>query len=85
MHPEKSQYREAIASFMVAFNKDPPWYLSLNKIVKPNDSNGTFFQVLGLRNTGGIALCKAVGLVNIQILKGSHFMRVEQEQWRNLI
>jgi hypothetical protein len=85
MHPGQSQYWEAISSFLAAFTKEPPWYFSLNKIVKTNDPNGTFFQVLGLSNKGGIALCKAAGLVSIRILKGTPVMRVEHEQWRNLL
>jgi hypothetical protein len=85
MHPWQSQYQEVLSSFLMVFTNDPPCYVSLNKSVKTDDPNGMFFQVLGLSNNGSIALCKAVGLVSIQILKGNLVMRIEHEQWRNLI
>jgi hypothetical protein len=86
MHPGQSQYWEVIlVPSLVAFTKEPPWHFSLNKIAKTNDPHGTFFQVLGLRNTGDISLCKAAGLASIRILKRTPVMRVEHDQWHSLI
>jgi hypothetical protein len=81
MHPGQSQYGEVIARFLAAFSDQRPWYLLLNKVGMANDGTSMVFQVMGLTHTCGVALCKDVGLVAIQIVKGNLVMQVEHEQW----